>query len=1022
MAYGLLWAVIDLIVRCGLSKSLQQRALPTDIQPDLYTVPTCAAWISAARGWAHKAGAGGAVYPPVVLDSFLQMCSIHDTSIFNIPGYHMIHHGKKCSQHSGLVINLSDEFSFTIKDIEIDSDLWDGQFVEVNGGNLNGKLTLGNIYRPPRFDNSNTTLKTFLTELDPIISCITKDKADVLITGDFNINLLQINERTEIQKYFDLFVTRGLFPRVTLPTRMATKNASLIDQLFCKVKNPSQHIISCIIKTDISDHFPYFSVLDLLKKKNHQPKNVQINNNDENSFRMFYNDVSHKFDQISWTRDLFNDPNDNYDIFEKTILDAKSNYLAPKSVRFKKYKHKINPWITQGILNSIRYRDKLYRKFIKTDPNSHTYLSMQLNLRTYKCLLKKAIRNAKIEYCATQFNNSKSNIRHTWSVVKEILNKCKNKRDFPEHFTVNGTNISNAVDISNHFNDFFANVGNKLVKIIKPQKGENIDSYLKQNIISSFNFECIDVSTVQKIIKDLASKNSCGHDSISSKFLKRIEELVVKPLSLIINQPLCTGIFPKKLKIAKVIPLFKKGDSHLFDNYRPISLLPAISKIFEKVVFQQTYEYFNKHNLLHTSQYGFRKKHSTELAALELTDQVTNYLDSGKLPISIFLDLSKAFDTLDHSILLHKLKYYGVDTVPLNWFKSYFEDRFQFVDYDGTKSNITSITTGVPQGSILGPLLFIIYINDIHEATDNFKAISYADDTNLTSPLCYFSPSLTLNNISIQQISDNINTELNDIFVWLCVNKLALNVKKTKYMLFHYRQRDIGNLIPSLKINDEPVERVTEFDFLGLTIDETLSWQKISNKISRTLGIMGRLKKFLPINILILMYNSLVLPHLQFGLLTWGFKMGRLDKLQKRAVRIITCQKYNAHTEPLFKKLSLLKLNDLFRLNVLKLYYKFNNGLLPIYVASLFRYDTGNEHYDLRNENILINPEARTRRGENCIRCYLPRLVNNTNQDILKKTSTHSYQGFAFYIKRNVISNYATSCTIANCYICSRRS
>ena len=170
------------------------------------------------------------------------------------------------------------------------------------------------------------------------------------------------------------------------------------------------------------------------------------------------------------------------------------------------------------------------------------------------------------------------------------------------------------------------------------------------------------------------------------------------------------------------------------------------------------------------------------------------------------------------------------------------------------------------------------------------------------------------------------------------------------------------------------------------------------------------------------MYNSLVLPHLQFGLLTWGFKMGRLDKLQKRAVRIITCQNYNAHTEPLFKKLSLLKLNYLFRLNVLKLYYKFKNGLLPIYVASLFRYDTGNEHYDLRNENIFINPAARTRSGENCIRYHLRRLVNNTNQDIIEETSTHYYQGFAFYIKRNVISNYATSCTIANCYICSRRS
>ena len=238
----------------------------------------------------------------------------------------------------------------------------------------NGKLTLGNIYRPPRFNNNNTTLKKFLSELDPISSGITKDNTDVLITGDFNIDLLQINERTEIQKYFDLFVTRGLFPRITLPTRMAARNGSLIDQLFCKIKNPSQHIISCIIKTDISDHFPYFSVLDILKKKNHQPKYVHINNNDENSFREFCNDVSNKFDQISWEQDLFNDPNKNYETLEKTLLDSKCKYLAPKTVRFKKHKHKINPWITQGILNSIRYRDKLYMKLTKTDPNSQTYL------------------------------------------------------------------------------------------------------------------------------------------------------------------------------------------------------------------------------------------------------------------------------------------------------------------------------------------------------------------------------------------------------------------------------------------------------------------------------------------------------------------------------------------------------------------------------------------------------------------------------------------------------------------------
>ena len=251
-----------------------------------------------------------------------------------------------------------------------------------------------------------------------------------------------------------------------------------------------------------------------------------------------------------------------------------------------------------------------------------------------------------------------------------------------------------------------------------------------------------------------------------SKALRRISSQIIVAYSKSVF------IFPKKSIIAKVIPPFKKGDSHLFDNYRPILLLLA------KSCFNKRMNISINITCCISVSMVLEKKHSTELAALKLNDQVTNYLDSGKLPISIFLDLSKAFDTLDHSIPLHKLKYNGVDTVPINWFKSYLEDRFQFVDYDGTKSNITSITTSVPQGSILGPLLFIIYIYDIHEATDNFKAILYADDTNRTSPLCYFSPSLTLNNIDIQQISDNINTELNDIFVWLCVNKIALNLKK----------------------------------------------------------------------------------------------------------------------------------------------------------------------------------------------------------------------------------------------------
>ena len=236
-------------------------------------------------------------------------------------------------------------------------------------------------------------------------------------------------------------------------------------------------------------------------------------------------------------------------------------------------------------------------------------------------------------------------------------------------------------------------------------------SYLKHHVTSCFHFECITPATVNKYISELAAKNSCGPDNISSILLKRLATHVVSPLTVMINQSLCTGIFPEKLKVAKVIPLYKKGDNHLFDNYRPISLLSTVSKIFEKTVFTQVYNYFCAHKLFYESQYGFRKCHSTELAAIELVDRLCNYLDAGKVPVSVFLDLSKAFDTLNHTILIEKLRYYGLNDTSLNWFHSYLHDRLQFTKYNSVCSDVVTLSTGVPQGSILGPLLFIIYMN-----------------------------------------------------------------------------------------------------------------------------------------------------------------------------------------------------------------------------------------------------------------------------------------------------------------------
>ena len=387
-------------------------------------------------------------------------------------------------------------------------------------------------------------------------------------------------------------------------------------------------------------------------------------------------------------------------------MRPEKKYFPIEEKKFNKYEHKISPWITFGILKSMKFRDKLYVKWKKINPTSPKYTLLETSYKSYCGLLQKTIRLAKTQYYHTQFENFKSDIKKTWNQINEILSKKKKSAELPKYFVIGNKTITENTDIANCFNNFFCNIGPSLANTIISPCNKAYTDYMKQNITSSFSFDSVTTEHVAKLIRKLKSKSSSGHDGLSSIQLKYISDDIITVLTHIINQSLCTGIFPTSLKIAKISPIFKKGDPHLTDNYRPISLLPVMSKIFEKVVFIQLYDYLTKNKLLYDSQYGFRKLHSTELAALEFTDKIILNLDEGKLPLAIYLDLSKAFDTIDHSILISKLKYYGVRGMSLYWFESYLSNRKQYVRFNDSTSSYSHISTG-----------------------DKFHFTLYADDT-----------------------------------------------------------------------------------------------------------------------------------------------------------------------------------------------------------------------------------------------------------------------------------------------------
>ncbi len=612
-------------------------------------------------------------------------------------------------------------------------------------------------------------------------------------------------------------------------------------------------------------------------------------------------------------------------------------------------------------------------------------------------------------------------MKKTWDILKQAIGKSNQKSKIPQTFNINGTKISDRQRISDEFNNYFINIGHKTSQNV-PKVNKHYTQYLSNPNINSMLLDIVEPNDVLEITRGFKPKISSGHDDISTKLLKDTIDIIQLPITHIINKSFQNGKMPDALKIAKVIPIYKNSETDLPKNYRPVSLLSSFSKIIEKLMYKKVFSFLNHNLILYKHQYGFRAKHSTIHPIIHLLNECSeaNIKQPKEFTLSIFCDLSKAFDVIDHGILLNKMKHYGIRGMVNDWFKDYLSNRKQYTEIDNVTSNMSLIKCGVPQGSILGPLLYLIYVNDIATCTQH-NIVSFADDT-----------SLYLSHPNLQELYREANIAMSSLHTWFCANKLSLNANKTKYIVLRAQTTPCNLNGMDIYINGTKLQRVgmnmyeSSTKFLGVTIDEHLTWKYhlnlLNTKISRSLFAIKQAKNILPTKSLVSLYFALIHPHLLYGILAWGKCsqniINRTIVLQKRAIRTITKSKYNSHTDPLFKKNNILKVKDLYEYQSLIFMYDYKNCRLPISFMGTFKY----------NHEIQENPCTRQanqyyiHRGasgfyEKLPLFNMPSICNNWSNRLDFDVSRSLYKR---QIRTNLLSSYESrvTCTRPTCISC----
>lgn len=861
----------------------------------------------------------------------------NSAALINLENHNFIYKNRTEKKGGGVGIFVKHGIEYTVINNKVFEDnAIDILCIQIKSKHVLKATCLTNIiaiYRPPNV-NFDYFIERFIAVLDFL-----NPNQETYIVGDVNVNLLDLNSQT--YSFKNLLYSHYFVPLITSPTRITATTSSLLDNIFT---NNLEHLNQGIIVSDFSDHYPIFSIASNITK-------ITISNKPTLKrllTKKSINSINIALSEVDWSPILSEKNVDSaLEKFYSKINSIIDN-LAP--LKLIKQRNKKN-WVTNKIISMSNKKSKLFKK----SKNKPTWKNLS-KYKQYKNYFTTTVRKAQQNYYHSKLISSKNNIKEKWNIIKNILNKNTNSNNLNK-LLVDGEYIEDKTKICNQLNLYYVNVAEEILKINKNNFANDTQKYtINFKNSNTIYFDPTDNYEINTIVKNLNNKKSTSHDNISSNLIKHIITHILTPLTHIFNLSISQGVFPTFFKTSKVIPIYKKGNPEEMTNYRPISLLPSFSKILEKIITIRLNSFVKSNNILSDKQYGFRANHSTELALIEFTQEIMNNMNNKILSLGVFIDLSKAFDLINHENLLQKLNLYGIRGHANQWLQSYLSHRKQYVSLDQFNSDVLDINYGVPQGSILGPLLFIIYINDLCSNFPQTNFILFADDTNIFFPT-----------INPMQDADKINNELSNISSWFNLNKLVINHAKSSYIIFG--PKILTNNIPNLeiKINNQILQKSSSIKFLGILIKENLKWNDhiitISLKINKMIGILRKIKFKINNETLILLYYSLIYPHLTYCITLWGNSpaahLNILNKSQNRFIRLLLNIPTHFHISPYYPLTNILNLNQIYTLYVSIFVHKFLHNQLPNYFKNFFIHSNLIKSKTTRQKSIFYTPTAR---------------------------------------------------------------